>query len=61
VIPFEPYLIRKEKRNAKIAGIELIEIPMLPWVSSNEEAIKQIELIASESDNKKYYIHCYFG
>lgn len=61
VVPFEPYLINKETNNAKLAGIELIEIPMLPWISSNEEALKKIELIASELDNKKYYIHCYFG
>ncbi|MGQ3887985.1 hypothetical protein ACQUW5_03000 [Legionella sp. CNM-1927-20] len=61
VVPFEPYLLQEEKINAAKANLELIHIPMLPWVSTNDQAIKEIEKIVRTTDQKKYYVHCYFG
>lgn len=60
VIPFEPVLISRERKAVEIEDLELIEIPMLPWVSENEEAIKKLQQIA-KIENGKIYIHCYLG
>ncbi len=60
VVPFEPVLIAEEKANAKDAGIEMIHIPMLPWISENREAIARITELASTGTNR-YYLHCYLG
>lgn len=60
VIPAEPNLIREEDQNAKEAGISLTRIPMLPWVSGNNESILKIQKLAREGKGK-YYVHCYLG
>lgn len=60
VVPAEPKLLNEERQNAKDAGVELIEIPMLPWISGNEEAIKKIRELAKMAKGK-YYVHCYLG
>lgn len=60
VVPFEPKLIRDERAAAKRAGITLIEIPMLPWVSGNLEALEKIRLLAADT-SARYYVHCYLG
>lgn len=60
VVPAEPKLLNEERLNAKDAGVELIEIPMLPWISGNEEAIKKIRELAKRAKGK-YYVHCYLG
>jgi protein tyrosine phosphatase (PTP) superfamily phosphohydrolase (DUF442 family) len=60
VIPFEPKLLAEEKELAKKYDIELIHVPMLPWVSSNEASIKMIKEIATTKSGK-YYVHCYLG
>lgn len=60
VVPAEPKLLNEERLNAKDAGVELIEIPMLPWISGNEEAIKKIRELARRAKGK-YYVHCYLG
>ena len=60
VVPFEPKLITDEERIAKQNNVELIEVPMLPWVSQNKDAIEEIKRIA-ETGKGKYYIHCYLG
>jgi protein tyrosine phosphatase (PTP) superfamily phosphohydrolase (DUF442 family) len=60
VTPFEPTLLKEEQELCKDAGITLISIPMLPWVSENEEAINKIKQIAANPSGK-YYVHCYLG
>ena len=60
VVPAEPNLIRQEDENAKKIGIKLIRIPMLPWVSGNNESIDKIHTLAKEG-NGKYFVHCYLG
>lgn len=60
VVPFEPQLITQEKQDAATAGIELIHLPMLPWVSDNTESMNKLRAIA-KSKKGRYYIHCYLG
>lgn len=60
VVPFEPKLISDEREATKSLGLQLIEIPMLPWVSDNEEAIEKIKDLA-QNGYGKYYVHCYLG
>jgi phytol kinase len=60
VIPFEPKLLADEKKASNKVGIELIHIPMLPWISENEEGRNQIRALA-ESGQGRYYVHCYLG
>lgn len=60
VVPAEPNLIKQEDKNAKEIGIELIRIPMLPWVSGNNESIEEIHKLAKEGHGK-YFVHCYLG
>lgn len=60
VTPFEPMLLKEEEENCKKAGLKLISIPMLPWISENEEALKRIKQLAEHPEGK-YYVHCYLG
>ncbi|MFA6955121.1 MAG: hypothetical protein WC538_04530 [Thermoanaerobaculia bacterium] len=60
VVPFEPQLIAQEKEEAAAAGIELIHLPMLPWVSENTESLERLRKIAA-SKKGRYYVHCYLG
>lgn len=60
VVPAEPVLIEEEKENAEQAGIKIIRIPMLPWISGNEEAVQKIKDLAVNGKGK-YYVHCYLG
>jgi hypothetical protein len=60
VVPFEPVLINREAALAKEAGIELIHMPMLPWVSTNDQIRDQIRTIV-QRPGAKYYVHCYLG
>lgn len=60
VVPFEPLLINQETAMAKEAGIELIHIPMLPWVSSNNQIKDKLQEIVKKGAGK-YYVHCYLG
>ncbi len=60
VVPFEPVLINQETASAKETGIELIHIPMLPWVSSNNQIEGKLKEII-EKGAGKYYVHCYLG
>lgn len=60
VVPFEPKLIADEEVLVKEMGIAYIHIPMLPWVSSNEEALKKISEIIAKGKGK-YFVHCYLG
>ena len=60
VVPFEPKLMKEEKEFCKNVGIELINIPMLPWISENEEALRKLKELALNKHGK-YYVHCYLG
>lgn len=60
VVPFEPSLMEKEKKNAAEAGLKLINIPLLPWISDNKEAIDSLRRLINTGTGK-YYIHCYLG
>jgi protein tyrosine phosphatase (PTP) superfamily phosphohydrolase (DUF442 family) len=60
VVPFEPSLMEKEKKNAAEAGLTLINIPLLPWISDNKEAIDSLRRLINTGTGK-YYIHCYLG
>ena len=60
VVPAEPNLIKEEEVNVKKAGIELIRIPMLPWVSGNNESIELIHKLV-KTGHGKYFVHCYLG
>jgi len=60
VVPFEPKLIEQEREAANEVGIEMIHLPMLPWVSENKESLDKLKEIA-ESKKGRYYVHCYLG
>ena len=60
VIPAEPILMEKEKENADKTGIQLISIPMLPWIVKNDSSVAKIKEIA-RTFKGKYYVHCYLG
>ncbi|MDA8245036.1 MAG: glycosyltransferase [Elusimicrobia bacterium] len=60
VVPFEPVLLAREKEEAREAGMELVHIPMLPWVSANDGAEKGIAALLKRGGGK-YYVHCYLG
>lgn len=60
-VPFEGVLIKREREMAAKAGIKLIEIPTLPWLSKNTDAVKKIQELQLAPGHQKYYIHCYLG
>lgn len=60
VTPFEPKLLRDEQEAGKDVGIDIISIPMLPWISQNGESIERIKAIAANPKGR-YYVHCYLG
>ncbi|MFA5045643.1 MAG: hypothetical protein WC542_06920 [Paludibacter sp.] len=60
VVPAEPNLIREENENIKKVGIPLIQIPMLPWVSGNNDVLNKVKKLISEGHGK-YFVHCYLG
>lgn len=59
-IPFESVLLRKELAYGEEAGIPVHSYPMLPWISSNEAALGEIEKLTAD-ETKRFYIHCYLG
>ncbi|MBC8051531.1 MAG: hypothetical protein H7Y13_00540 [Sphingobacteriaceae bacterium] len=60
IVPFEPKLLSEERENTAKAGIKLINIPLLPWISDNEESIKMLRDLVKNAKGK-YYVHCYLG
>lgn len=60
VAPFEPALLERQREAARRVGIELIHVPMLPWVSRNREALETLRELADE-ESGRYYVHCYLG
>jgi protein tyrosine phosphatase (PTP) superfamily phosphohydrolase (DUF442 family) len=59
-IPFEKVLLEREKEAGEEVGIPVHSFPMLPWISSNDDAIRGIERLVGDGE-KRYYIHCYLG
>lgn len=60
VMPFEPKLLNEEQSNAADVGLELVSLPMLPWVSDNLSSIDSLRRFIKTAKGK-YYIHCYLG
>jgi hypothetical protein len=60
VVPIEPEGIKGEMIDAQQIGIQFINIPMLPWVSANEDALDKIRQLA-KTGKGKYYVHCGLG
>ena len=60
VVPAEPVLLNKEIKIAKTLDLKVISIPMLPWISENEESIAKIKKLAQTAKGK-YYVHCSLG
>lgn len=60
VIPFEPKLLGEEQSNGKEIGIQIIHIPLLPWVTENTDAINSLRQVIKNAKGK-YYVHCYLG
>lgn len=59
-IVFEKQLLDKEFKNGEEVGIEIISLPMLPWVGDNKEAIDGLKQLINKDDSR-YYVHCYLG
>jgi protein tyrosine phosphatase (PTP) superfamily phosphohydrolase (DUF442 family) len=60
MIPFEKILLEQEMEHGKEVGITIYSLPMLPWVSDNQESIQRAMDLAEPGD-KRYYVHCYLG
>ncbi len=60
VIPFEPQLMAREDEAAAHAGIQVIHLPMLPWVSDNAAVLAKVRDLA-RARTGRYYVHCYLG
>ncbi len=60
VVPIEPQGIAAEREAARRLGIDFVDVPMLPWVSDNEEALRRIAAIA-DTARGSYYVHCGLG
>ena len=52
--------IRQERENAKRLGLKFVQVPMLPWVSDNTDALATIRQLAL-TGHGKYYVHCGLG
>jgi protein tyrosine phosphatase (PTP) superfamily phosphohydrolase (DUF442 family) len=59
-IPFEKVLLDKELSNGEAVGLPIYSFPMLPWVSDNKKALTGITQLIN-SNNGKFYVHCYLG
>lgn len=55
----QPLLVKEQKAGAEV-GIEILSMPMLPWVGDNTETLNSIQELAGK-DGKRYYVHCYLG
>lgn len=60
VVPFEPVLLAREKKASEEAGLELIHIPMVPWISDNAHVEGRLRELGRRGPGK-YYVHCYLG
>jgi hypothetical protein len=61
IIPFEPILMKREKKNLSHLDLKYINIPMVPWIHKNTGAIREIKALATSTGKFKYYVHCWTG
>lgn len=59
-IGIEQPLLSKEQKAGEEVGIEILSMPMLPWVGDNTNTLNEIRELAENGDGK-YYVHCYLG
>lgn len=59
-VPFEAVLLEKERAMTHAAGLLLIEIPMLPWISENRTSLDTLKTLGA-TGSERYYVHCYLG
>ncbi len=52
--------IEAEKDATRQLGLTLIQAPMLPWISDNEQSLGTIRRIATQGHGR-YYVHCGLG
>jgi hypothetical protein len=52
--------INAEKRSTQTLNIDLIQTPMLPWVSNNEASLAKLREIA-RTGKGVFYVHCGLG
>lgn len=60
VVPFEPVLLSDEKEECGELGVQLIHMPMLPWLSDNKHISDGLKELLAKGKGK-YYVHCYLG
>jgi protein tyrosine phosphatase (PTP) superfamily phosphohydrolase (DUF442 family) len=60
IIPFEAVLLERERSASGEAGLEFVEIPMLPWITDNRQALDKLAALV-RSRKGRYYVHCYLG
>lgn len=60
ILPYEKRLLEIERESVENVGAELIEIPMLPWMAQNSQAIGLLRDLGAHGEGK-YYVHCWFG
>ncbi len=60
VFPFESRLLNDELKSAKKIGIDVIAVPLFPWLSNKEDAIKKFDEVAG-SEKGKIYVHEFIG
>ena len=56
-LPQEPFLIRKEEKEVANLGLNLIRIPMLTGKVDTLEGKRQIEELAKNASQERYYVH----
>jgi protein tyrosine phosphatase (PTP) superfamily phosphohydrolase (DUF442 family) len=60
MVPFEAVLIGEERAAVQEAGLAFVQVPMLPWISTNEAALDTLRALA-RTGTGRYYVHCYLG
>ena len=60
VIPAEPALMKEEKELVEKYGIKVVNMPMMPGFSGNEETLQEAKKFI-ETEKGLYYVHCYLG
>jgi phytol kinase len=60
ILPYEKRLLEIERESAEEVGANLIEIPMLPWMAQNRQAMELLLELGKDHESK-YYVHCWFG
>ena len=56
----EKPLLDKEIAAGEEVGIDILSMPMMPWVGDNTKTLNKIRELV-EADGKRYYVHCYLG